>query len=137
MHTKRAHLYLIAALIWGIAGAILSTKGFMAYCQLLHTELWWLVAITIAVIVMFYSIFRRVVSKYCVRIAALHQRVRLWHTFPLQGWLLIAFMTALGATLKNIPTIPLQFTASFYSGLGPMLLWSAVKFCKTGLYHKE
>lgn len=54
--------------------------------------------------------------------------VPLWHTFPLRGWALIIFMLCLGISLKFIPGLPMEFTASFYSGLGPMLLFAAFRF---------
>ena len=50
------------------------------------------------------------------------------YTFPLRGWILIICMTSLGLVLKHIPHIPTEFTASFYSGLGPMLIWAAGRF---------
>ena len=37
-------------------------------------------------------------------------------------------MMGLGIILKHIPEIPSAFTASFYSGLGPMLLLSSLRF---------
>ena len=47
--------------------------------------------------------------------------------------LLIIFMTSLGLVLKQIPLIPAEFTASFYSGLGPMLIWAAYRFVRNGI----
>ena len=37
-------------------------------------------------------------------------------------------MMSLGIALKHIPEIPSAFTASFYSGLGPMLIVAAVRY---------
>ena len=130
MLVKREFLYLIAALIWGIPGAIITTKGIMAYGALPLHKQWWLIGITACVVVFFFFVFRRIVKQYCARIAELPERTTLWQTFPLRGWLLIVFMIGLGITIKYIPTTPLQFTASFYSGLGPMLLLAATKFIR-------
>lgn len=126
---KRAFLYLTATLIWGIPGVIITIKGVTAYATLADIR-WWLIAITAAVLAMFYTIFHRVVARYSARIAALPARAHLWQTFSLRGWLLILFMMCLGITLRFIPHIPQEFTASFYSGLGPMLILSALKFLK-------
>lgn len=38
------------------------------------------------------------------------------------------FMMGLGIALKHIPGVPSAFTASFYSGLGPMLILSSLRF---------
>lgn len=59
---------------------------------------------------------------------SLKGKINLLHTFPVKGWVLLVFMMSLGILLKNIPNIPLEFIASFYSGLGPMLVVSAVRF---------
>ena len=84
--------------------------------------------ISISVQAAFYLMFRRIVDRYCDRIAALPEKVKIWQTFPLRGWILLIFMMSLGIALKHIPGIPSAFTASFYTGLGPMLLFSAGKF---------
>ena len=91
-------------------------------------DLWWLILITVAVSVFFFIIFRRVVIKYSERIASLPERVMIWQIFPPKGWILLVFMMGLGITLKHILGMPMSFTASFYSGLGPMLIVAALRF---------
>lgn len=39
---KKSNLYLIAALIWGIPGIIISVKGIRAYMSMDPDNLWWL-----------------------------------------------------------------------------------------------
>ena len=80
------------------------------------------------VVYLFFIIFRRVVRKYSERIASLPDRVMVWQIFPPKGWALLVFMMGLGITLKYIPAVPMSFTASFYSGLGPMLILAALRF---------
>lgn len=65
---------------------------------------------------------------YSARIAAQPLKTSFWQTFPLRGWILIVCMSCLGIALKFIPGIPAEFTASFYSGLGPMLIFAACRF---------
>lgn len=125
---NKSNLYIIAALIWGIPGAIICVKGILAYLQMSPSKLWRLLLITACVLIGFYFMFTRIVDKYAARIAALPTRTSLWQTFPLRGWLMIAFFACLGIALKFIPGIPPEFTASFYSGLGPMLLFAALRF---------
>lgn len=95
--------------------------------QMAPDKLWWLLLITAAVLASFYFMFTKIVNKYCARIAALPQKTSLLQTFPLRGWILIVFMSCLGMALKFIG-VPAEFTASFYSGLGPMLVLAAVRF---------
>ena len=125
---KKSNLYLIAALIWGIPGIIISIKGIRAYMSMETDNLWWLLLITAAVIAGFYLMFSRIVDRYSARIASLPLKTNIWQTFPLRGWILVICMTCLGIVLKFIPGIPAEFTASFYSGLGPMLVFAACRF---------
>ena len=125
---NKKYLYVIAAAIWGIPGIIITSKGIRAYRMQLSEDLWWLLMITVAVLVAFFLMFRRIVDRYCGRIASLPDKVRVWQTFPTRGWILLIFMMGLGTTLRMIPGIPSGFTASFYTGLGPMLLLSSFRF---------
>ena len=125
---NKSILYLIAALIWGIPGILISVKGIRAYMSMAPENLWWLLLVTAVVIAGFYVMFSRIVDKYSTRIASLPQKTNFWQTFPLRGWILVVLMTCLGIVLKHIPGIPASFTASFYSGLGPMLLVASLRF---------
>lgn len=134
---KRGYLYYIAALIWGIPGVTISVKGIKAYLNQPPHKLWWLLAVTSVVLVAFYLIFRAVVSKYSKRIATLPPKCSPLQTFPISGWLLLLFMMGLGVTLSHIPNIPSTFTASFYSGLGPMLVLASARFAINGRHDKS
>ena len=125
---NRKYLYNVAGLIWGIPGVIIAIKGIKAYCILPSENLGWLLMITVAVLTAFFFMFRRIVDRYCDRIAALPDKVSIWQTFPTRGWILVVFMTCLGIVLKHIPAVPTAFTASFYSGLGPMLVLASLRF---------
>ena len=125
---NRKHLFIVASIIWGIPGIIITTKGIKAYVMQPSENLWWLLLITVSVLAAFFMMFRRIVERYSSRIASLPVKVKIWQTFPPRGWILLVFMMGLGIALKHIPQIPSAFTASFYSGLGPMLLISAFRF---------
>ena len=129
---RREYSYFIAAAIWSIAGINIAVKGIKSYLLMSPDELWWLLSITAIVMAFFFIIFRRVVEKSVKRIASLPDRVAIWQIFPLKGWVLMVLMMGMGITLKYIPGIPMSFTASFYSGLGPMLIVAAIRFAATG-----
>ena len=125
---EKKHLYFVAGLIWGVPGIIISIKGISAYRMQPSENLWWLLLITASVLAAFFMMFRRIVNRYCGRIASLPVKVKIWQTFPARGWILIIFMMGLGIALRHIPAIPSTFIASFYSGLGPMLVFSSLRF---------
>ncbi len=127
---KKRFLYLVAAALWGIPGFIISIKGIRAYTAMPDDELWWLLVITAGVLTGFILMFRRIVARYCALIDAEPEKTTLWHAFPMRGWTLIVFMMCLGMALKFMPFIPAEFTASFYSGLGPALIIAAILFKK-------
>ena len=128
MKIERAHSYIVAAVIWGIPGINIAIKGVRTYMSMKPEDLWWLILTTLAVSVFFFIIFSHVVRKYSERIAMLPDRVKVWQIFPPKGWILLLFMMCLGIALKHIPEIPSAFTASFYSGLGPMLILAALRY---------
>ena len=125
---RRAYSYVLAAAIWGIPGINIAVKGVRTYMLMKSDDLWWLLLITVVVSVFFFIIFRRVVRKYSERIASLPNSVMIWQIFSPNGWVMLVFMMGLGITLKYIPALPMSFTASFYSGLGPMLILAALRF---------
>ena len=127
---SKRFLYLIAAAIWGVPGFIITAKGLRSYTAMPTNELWWLCLITLGVLISFIWMFRRIVNRYCNLITALPDKTTIWHTFPLRGWVLIVCMSSLGIALKFIPCIPAEFTASFYSGLGPALVVAGCLFLK-------
>ena len=125
---RRAYSYVLAAVIWGIPGVNIAVKGIRTYMLIKPDDLWWLMLITLIVAAFFFFIFRHVTRRYSERIASLPDRVMIWQIFPPKGWILLVFMMGLGITLKCIPAVPMSFTASFYSGLGPMLILAALRF---------
>ena len=125
---RRAYSYVLAAVIWGIPGVNIAVKGIRTYMLIKPDDLWWLMLITLIVAAFFFFIFRHVTRRYSERIASLPDRVMIWQMFPPKGWVLLVFMMGLGITLKYIPAVPMSFTASFYSGLGPMLILAALRF---------
>lgn len=125
---KRQHLFLTAALIWGVPGLLVTAKGVSAYCHVARTDLCWLPIVTLTIGVAFYNMFRIIVNRYSEIILQKPEKVNILMTFPLRGWILIIFMMGLGILIKHIPHIPNEFTASFYSGLGPMLILSGLRF---------
>ena len=126
---QRKHLYLAAALLWGVPGAVITIKGVMAYTFVAWQSQWYLFPVTIVVMTGFFFMFNRVVARYISRIESLPaDKLNLQNTFSFRSWLLMFFMMGLGLLLKHVPDLSVAFVASFYSGLGPLLLLSAAKF---------
>lgn len=128
MRVGKKYLYLTAALMWGIPGILITFKGIRAYYDVPIPQIGWLMILTGFILLMFHRIFRQLVKRYSNHIIALPEKNTLWQTFPIRAWIMIFFMMGLGLTFKLILFIPIQFTAFFYSGLGPMLIVSSFRF---------
>lgn len=109
---------------------MISLKGLGAYARVAEDQLGWLLLITAGVIVSFSIMFYHIVNRYNALIQAQPERTSIWQTFPLKGWILVVGMSCLGMALKFVPFIPVEFTASFYSGLGPSLIIAAIRFIR-------
>lgn len=127
---KREYLYLVAAILWGVPGVVITLKGIIAYINLTTSKLWLLLAITICVSSLFFVIFHKIVKNYSTQIALLPNKTTLWQTFPPRGWFLLIVMVALGISIRQMELIPVEFIASFYSGLGPMLILAAINYIR-------
>lgn len=124
---NREYLYYVASIIWMIPGLILTTKGLLAYTTIPSHQLW-LLSITIGIMVFFYIIFTKVVTKYCQHIVSQPNQAPIWQVFSTKGWILLLIMVGLGMLIRVFPFVPNQFIASFYTGLGSMLILSSIRF---------
>ena len=127
---KTRHLLAVNGLLWTAIGTKITITGVSHFLQVIRAEsLLWMIPLSLAVFAAFYVMFTGVVRKYSARILAMPEaKTGIWRTFSLKGYLIIAFMIALGITLSHIPGIPSNFFAWFYSGLGPGLLSAGIRF---------
>ena len=137
---RTRHLLAINGLMWTAIGTKIAITGVSHYVRLFSgssdtpvscppNALFWMVPLSILVFAAFYMMFTGVVRKYSARILSMtEERVGIWRTFSLKGYLIIAFMISLGIGLKHIPGIPDKFFAWFYCGLGPGLLSAGIRF---------
>lgn len=130
LKVKRHHLLAVNGLLWTAIGIKILSIGLSHYLRVSNTmALCWMIPLSLLVFAGFYVMFTGVVSKYSSRILAMPEdRVSIFKTFSLKGYLLIAFMISLGIGLKHIPAIPSSFFAWFYCGLGPGLLSAGIRF---------
>ena len=111
---NRKLLYVVAAVIWGIPGIIITSKGISAYGMQPSDKLWWLLLITAVVLTAFFFMFRRIVTRYCCRIASLQDKVKIWQTFPIKGWILLVFMMILLLRTRTYASFILRKISATY-----------------------
>ena len=122
------YLLLVNGLLWTAIGTRIALIG-IDYYQRLEQIPWWYFLLSAIVFAGFWFMFTGVVRRYSQRIMAMNEpRTSIFKTFSVKGYIIIAFMIALGITLKRIPQVPDSFIAWFYCGLGPGLLSAGIRF---------
>ena len=129
---RREHLLLMLVLCWlgpGIKILVTGVKALMDVAENHPERVWWLVVAAVAVAVSFSLMFNNFVKRYTQRILDFPERKKsIFAFFDLHGYILIAFMTGLGISLKFIPGMPAEFFAGFYPGLGIALSIAGFRF---------
>ena len=124
------HLLAINGALWTAIGTKIAITGIRYYMLMPWGKaLLWMIPLSVLVFAGFYAMFTGVVRKYSARILSMHEeKMSVFRTFSLKGYLIIAFMISLGISLKYIPGIPKSFFAWFYCGLGAGLLSAGIRF---------
>lgn len=125
-------LLAIAGVFWFIAGANVMLVGKLAYLDLAVDPLVLLILAigTLAVFFVFFlRIFKPYSAKHAARVEAMAQaRVSALQFMDRKGYIMIAFMMALGIGLRVSGLVPGWFIAFFYVGLGAALALTGVQF---------
>lgn len=132
MNVKRDNLLVIAGIVWIIAGINISFIGLNTYPGTFAFA-WWIVGLlflgTIIVVCLFHVMFGKMVQKHVRRIHAFQEeRVSAFRFFDVKSYLIMAFMIALGVTLRVSGIVPDWFIAFFYTGLGSALIVAGAGF---------
>ena len=127
-------LLAIAGVFWLIAGVNVALVGIQAYRVAMAGAAPWVVALlvvgTIAVFALFFfRIFKPYSAKHARRVDEMDEpRVSALRFMDRKGYIMIAFMIALGAGLRLSGFVPDWFIAFFYVGLGVALALTGALF---------
>lgn len=134
---KIKHLLLIDGIIWLVAGLNVVKLGIQAWLTLDSTTIWIVVGCLLT-LVAFAIMFVRMVFKNTKRIRLIPTSERkVWNCMSLRSFLIMAFMIALGITLRHSPLVPRAFIASFYVGLGTALSIAGVIYLALPLFGRN
>ena len=122
MKVKRNTLLLLAALVWGIAGANILRIGLAAYPAYLTL---WNTLLSVLVFAVFQqAVFGKLVKKHTARIGAYpDERLFFLRFFDRKSFVIMAVMMTGGIGLRAE-----AFIAIFYTGLGASLLLAGLRF---------
>lgn len=127
MKVKKNYLFLIACIVWAVAGANVARIGMEAYGE--HLTLL-NIALSVAVFTVFQLfIFGRLVKKHTKRIHGYSEEYQLFFKFfDLKSFIIMAVMITGGILLRTSGIAPDRFIAVFYTGLGASLFTAGVLF---------
>ena len=129
MNTKKRNLFLIAGILWLIAGTMIMKVGVPF---LINDDKNFLLGLlgAIAIFLIFYiMIFSKYVNKHKNRILNdKREKMKIWEFFDKSSYILMIFMMSFGMALRFSGLLPNFFFEFFYSGLGLALSLSGILF---------
>lgn len=129
MNTKKRNLFLIAGILWLIAGTMVMKVGVPF---LINDDKNFLLGLlgAIAIFLIFYiMIFSKYVNKHKNRILNdKREKMKIWEFFDKSSYILMIFMISFGMALRFSGLLPNFFFEFFYSGLGLALSLSGISF---------
>ena len=132
MKLQKEKLLIVAGVVWAIAGANILRIGIASYVESFDREnpfpLLWMIPLSALILTGFMMMFRKVVKRNTRRILSYTEKKSVFAFFDIKGYLLMAFMMALGITLRSVNLLPVTFFAVFYTGLGAALTLAGLRF---------
>lgn len=124
---KKRTLFLLAGLIWSLAGGNVLKIGLQAYTNAFSV---FNVGLTALVFFLFWTkVFRPLVEKHVFRIHGYEEEYkRPWNFFDKKSFLIMAFMMTFGIAIRVMNLMPESFIAFFYTGLGTALAMAGILF---------
>ena len=127
MKVKKHKLFLIAGMLWTLAGLMVTRIGVTAL-KVYHPA--WTVVGAGSVYLLFYrEIFSKMVRKHETRlITHKKDRLPLYMFFDKKSYILMAVMMSGGTVLRKSGVLPVGFFSFFYTGLGLALFSCGLRF---------
>ena len=130
-------LFFSAAAVWGFASSRILKIGVSDIVS--NTSSYWInFAIGLFGCYFFFKyVFYKMFIKHTKRIVNLEvEKPCIFSFFDLKGFGIMAFMIAVGITLRRANIIPTLYMGTFYITLGLSLLFAAVSFLYAGIRYK-
>ncbi|MEA4936524.1 hypothetical protein SDC9_87572 [bioreactor metagenome] len=125
-------LFIFAAIVWLISGAMLISKGFQFLPIEISFQYIKIPAAFVAGLLFYYFVFTRIMVKYTGHILSLPpaQKHPFYKVFRLRFYIMITIMISTGVITRKFSLVPIEYLALFYFTMGTPLLISAFGFLK-------
>ena len=123
-------LVFMAGIVWLCVGIMLLSTAFSWLFEIASTNLYFFAGagVILALLVHHFG-FLRIVDKNLVRILPMSEKRCLFSFIPWKSYLIIAIMVAMGMVLRH-STIPKQYLAICYIGIGLALMLSSMRYMR-------
>lgn len=125
---KGRTLLLIAGLVWIIAGVNILRIGVVTWLTDSQSWLFKICESTVIFLLFFNLVFRKLFAKHSKRIGEKRDKHCPFSFFDVKGWIIMAFMIALGITIRAYHLLPNSFISVFYTGLSSALIITGILF---------
>lgn len=123
-------LLFLAGIVWICVGIMLLLLAFSWLSPLAVNEICLLAGIGVVVALLVHHFgFLKIVNKNLRRILLMNDKKCLFAFIPWKSYLIIAIMITMGAVLRH-STIPKQYLAILYIGIGLALILSSVRYLR-------
>ena len=125
-------LFIFAAIVWLISGAMLISKGFQFLPAETSLQYIKIPVAFAAGLLFYYFVFTRIMVKYTGHILSLSPTHKhpFYKVFRLRFYIMITIMISTGVITRKFGLVPIEYLALFYFTMGTPLLISAFGFLK-------
>ena len=128
-------LLLLASALWLFAGFNVCRAGIEACIEDHELPVFLLM---VPVFFLFGAMFLRLLFKNVRRILGYRAEKQLFlKAFTIKSYIIIAFMIAMGITLRSTGIVPVRFVAFFYTGLGSALFLCGAVYLTSFFLHSR
>lgn len=126
MKIKRENLFLVACLVWFVAGVNIFHIGILEWNRIFSFSE------TVGAGVVFYLfshfVFQPLIGKHTMRIDGYDFYEKFYKFFDKKSFVIMAFMMTVGMGLRKFHFVSPIFIAFFYTGLGCALIFAGLGF---------
>ncbi len=126
---NRQFLLITAGIVWIIAGTNILRIGIVTWMNSTQDWMFKIGEATVIFLLFFVFIFRKLYYKHTRRIEEKKEDKNCpFSFFDVKSWIMMAFMIALGITIRSLHLLPDSFISVFYTGLSIALILTGILF---------
>ncbi|GCB36031.1 hypothetical protein [Bacteroides faecalis] len=128
---NRQFLLITAGIVWIIAGTNILRIGIVTWINSTQDWMFKIGEATVVFLLFFVFVFRKLYYKHTRRIEEKKEEKNCpFSFFDVKSWIMMAFMIALGITIRSLHLLADSFISVFYTGLSIALILTGILFIR-------